>query len=705
METQIIGVGEDTQILAESTTDAGVNFTGGLLQIHEQISGWEVVSKFGAQSGEADIYLVEKDGSQGVIKYYRNTIKPKTEILDKIKGLNHRDIINVFEYGYYRDRFFEIMEYAEGGALDRRNTDGSYTYLPLSEETVVEIGKEIISAYKTCHESGIIHRDIKPANLYCRSAEELPDGRFTVHDVVIADFGISSVMDAAAGSRKTQTASRTTGYAAPEVLSGIITAKMDYYALGITLWELLTGKDPFVLESGKRRNEAHLIRDTIEGRIADDILSREPRVSRFMEHLIRGLLVIDEAHRWGYDEVTRYLAGETVDVYQKQKKQWTFTIGDTPCTTLEQLGDALINNPEASKKYIFKGLLAGFLEDEYPDYAKEIVRIAEESSAKKNDEQGILRIAYFLNPASPLNAGNGFFASNIDDVVSLLENAPETMLPLLKDRNSKLYVYLENIRYGEYIPKIQELIGTVSDLELLGKAEVLLRNKIIRPFKLEKFVDVELSTLEQIRRVPRDMQKRMLSIIDTRSYEGLFMPWVDIMTPTVSVDQMNTAGWPEFLESLGTNFKVDVHLSDGNSLLEERDYEKALEEFTKAIKLTPEDGKVFFSRGMVYYAMEKYNKAEADFSISLEMDPHNGETFFQRGMTYFSMEKYNKAASDFSASLEMDANNSKAWLYRGMVYLKREDYPKALADFEAALRIDPDLEAAVNLREEVRQKI
>ena len=322
METQIIDLTADnsvqntqpavgTQIIGGFTTETGVNFTGGLLQIKEKVAGWEVESKLSTVSGEADIYLAHKDEQKGIIKYYRSITKPKTEILEKLKNLNHPDIVNVFDFGYYNDRFYEIMEYAEGGSLDTREADGSYRYLPLSEEKAEGICAEIINSYKTCHENGIIHRDIKPANIYYRTVKiekiETEEGKdkkiiYKGDDVVIADFGISSITDEVEQLHKTRTGSRTTGYAAPEVLSGIISHKMDYYALGITLWELLTGKDPFVMENGKRRNDAHLIRDTIEGRIADDILSREPRLSQKMERLIRGLLVIDTAATSGNAE-------------------------------------------------------------------------------------------------------------------------------------------------------------------------------------------------------------------------------------------------------------------------------------------------------------------------------------------------------------------------------------------------------------------
>jgi len=564
METQIIDLasgpvsgtpkGGGTQILAAgSTTETSANFTGGLLQIHEQVAGWEVTGKLGTLSGEADIYIAENDGKKGIVKYYRSTAKPKTEILEKLKQLNHPDIVNIYDFGLYNDRFYEIMEYAEGGSLDTRNADGTYRYLPFSEEEAESICKEIINSFKTCHDKGIIHRDIKPANIYYRTlqVEEIESGEgeekkivYKGDDVIIADFGISSVMDETELLHKTRTGSRTTGYAAPEVLSGIIGPKMDYYALGITLWELITGKDPFTLDNGKRRNDAHLIRDTIEGRIADDILSKEPRVSQKMERLIRGLLIIDPERRWGYDEVTRHLAGENVELYQEAKKAWTFSVGDVECTTLEELGSAILENREASKKYIFRGLLGSKLEKYHPDISKQIEQIAEETSAANDHDNGILKVAYLLNPALPLKIANGFKMQNLDDLVSLLENAPESVIPLLRDEKSRLYTWLEIMGYKGIAVDIKKLPGVFSggmgNTELAGKAAVLLKNKVIKPFKLAKYADFELSTLEQIRKVPKDMQARILTLVNEKSYEGLFLPWLELIAPNTSASVLQT---------------------------------------------------------------------------------------------------------------------------------------------------------------------
>lgn len=585
--TQVIGGGTQvinrqpqvsggTQIIGDTTIGAGATFAGGLLTKGSEISGWIITDKINIQSGEADLYIAEKNGEKGVIKYYRGHIHPKTDLLEKLVGLKHPDIINVFEYGEYNGHFYEIMEYAAGGSLDTRNEDGTYKYLPLSEEKAVQACKEIINSYKACHERGIIHRDIKPANIYYKNA----DGT----DIVIGDFGISSIYDQdEVASHKTQTVSRTTGYAAPEVLSGIISPKMDYYALGITLWELLTGKDPFVMENGKRRNDAHLLRDTIEGRIADDLLSREPKISASMQHLIRGLLVIDENKRWGYDEITRHLSGEYVEVAKKEVSAWEYSIEKVSCTTLEQVGTAIYNNLEAKslERDINKEWLSNFLEDKYPEISKKINDIAKEYSAINDSKLGYKKIALLLNPSIPYITPNGYKIENIDDVVNLIVNAPEEMVKVLDEKNEWFYTYFEHLGYKEKIPEIKNLIKNIegetgfSVMLKLGKIAVLLKNNTINPFKVEQYNHIVLTDFRQLSTVPEELQDYIIDIIKNKSFDGLLLPW--ILTTCSFFNLNEISDWKDlFCRELSEREKMDIEKASNLSYVADK-YKEAFD--------------------------------------------------------------------------------------------------------------------------------
>ena len=66
--------------------------------------------------------------------------KPKECLL----GIHHPDIIHLYEYGTQEGRFFEIMDFAEGGSLADKDSSGKYKYLPMTEATVYQVIKEII---------------------------------------------------------------------------------------------------------------------------------------------------------------------------------------------------------------------------------------------------------------------------------------------------------------------------------------------------------------------------------------------------------------------------------------------------------------------------------------------------------------------------------------------------------------------------------
>ncbi|NBU99128.1 MAG: hypothetical protein EBS19_13120, partial [Spirochaetia bacterium] len=197
--------------------------------------GYEVGERLSANSGEAEIYFAIKNNKKYIIKHYYPKFRPKYEILEKLKGINHPDIINLHEYGNHEGRFYEIMDFAKGGSLSDKTKEGKFKYLPMDEDTVLQVIKETINALKFCHTNGIIHRDIKPGNLFYKNE----DGT----DILVGDFGISSELDLEGNMSKRMTStSRTEGYAAPEIYSGVIGKEIDYYALGITIFELLTAK-------------------------------------------------------------------------------------------------------------------------------------------------------------------------------------------------------------------------------------------------------------------------------------------------------------------------------------------------------------------------------------------------------------------------------------------------------------------------------
>ncbi len=151
--------------------------------------------------------------------------------------LAHPNIVTVFDFGRLPDESaFLVMELLTGPSLDRVLGSGSV----LDAELCVRVFEPIASAIDALHAAGIIHRDIKPANI------ALPD-RGDPNDVVkLIDLGIARFSDASKSDLTGQMIIGTVDYIAPEVATGSkASAASDIYALGVTVFEALTGSPPF----------------------------------------------------------------------------------------------------------------------------------------------------------------------------------------------------------------------------------------------------------------------------------------------------------------------------------------------------------------------------------------------------------------------------------------------------------------------------
>lgn len=168
----------------------------------------------------------------------------------KAATLKHPNIPAVYEMGEQDGLPYIAMEYVEGETLDRLITSG--TDLDLIDK--LSIIEQICLAIGYAHEKGIIHRDIKPANIIVQK-----DGV-----AKIIDFGIAKIQEAGVTKGLTQTRQviGSLHYIAPERFKGVpIDGRADIFSTGVTLYKLLTGKEPFTggetTAAYKIVNEAH----------------------------------------------------------------------------------------------------------------------------------------------------------------------------------------------------------------------------------------------------------------------------------------------------------------------------------------------------------------------------------------------------------------------------------------------------------------
>jgi WD40 repeat protein/serine/threonine protein kinase len=159
----------------------------------------------------------------------------------KLAGLSHPNLITIYEVGEEdRGLPFFSMEFVEGGSLAER-LDG----MPMPPVDAARIVEIVARAMHVVHQNGIIHRDLKPANVLLAGPREAP-----IHECVlkVSDFGLAKRLGADSGYSLPGTARGTPEFMAPEQALGRsdeVGVVTDVYALGATLYDLLTGRPPF----------------------------------------------------------------------------------------------------------------------------------------------------------------------------------------------------------------------------------------------------------------------------------------------------------------------------------------------------------------------------------------------------------------------------------------------------------------------------
>ena len=151
-----------------------------------------------------------------------------------IARLKHPNIVQIYAIGDWEGRPYVELEYVEGGSLGSR-LDGT----PWPPRSAARLLESLARAAAEAHRLGIVHRDLKPANILMTDAGEPK----------ISDFGLAKTLEEDSGLTRTESILGSPNYMAPEQADGRareVGPSADIYALGACLYELLTGRPPFV---------------------------------------------------------------------------------------------------------------------------------------------------------------------------------------------------------------------------------------------------------------------------------------------------------------------------------------------------------------------------------------------------------------------------------------------------------------------------
>ena len=383
-------------------------------------------------SGEAQVYLVERDGEEYVLKIYYPTFNVNKKMLQTIYNFKFEMVVSLIDYGKLyvdgKSRNYELMEYLRGGSMVDYHLNGDL-------DKFRRIALQAAAALAYCHGNNILHKDVKPSNLFFRDKEHT--------EVVLGDFGISSMLENDGKLHQT-TQARTPIYAAPEMYSDVIdgvvevTPAADFYSLGITLMYIWLGGNPM------SSNERVMMRQKSEGRL--------PRLNELPERvkmIVQGMTVVNPLNRWGYEQVEKWFEGESpeVDLSSPFLKYKSFIVDpdrNLVADNIHELVPMLLDNEKLAIGYLYNGRISSWLEQCGNDKLSTIVKDIVVNKYPVDQHAGLMAAVYMMEPTYPYKDIKGNLCDDVHSVaISLLSYIKEYGM-LLVNPNDTLYQYLES---------------------------------------------------------------------------------------------------------------------------------------------------------------------------------------------------------------------------------------------------------------------
>ena len=213
-------------------------------------------------------------------------------------NLSHPNIVPVFDWGEADRTYFIVMEYVDGEPL----SSIIRMQAPLSPTRAAAIAADISKALSYAHRHGVVHRDVKPGNVLITV-----DGQ-----VKVADFGIARAIGQSETVTQTGLVMGTATYFSPEQAQGLgVDGRSDVYALGVVLYEMVTGRPPFTADTPVAIAYKHVSETAA---LPSEI---EPRVPRDLEAIIMQAMAKQPQARYAtaqdfHDDLERFMRGQPV---------------------------------------------------------------------------------------------------------------------------------------------------------------------------------------------------------------------------------------------------------------------------------------------------------------------------------------------------------------------------------------------------------
>jgi len=651
--------------------------------IGQTISHYRILSKLG-EGGMGVVYKAEdlKLGRCVALKFLTSTIgddKSRQRFVHEAKAassLEHPNICGIYEIDETPEgQMFIVMPCYEGESLAATIERG-----PLKLDEAIDIAIQVASGLSKAQEKGIVHRDIKPGNIFLTS-----DGL-----AKIVDFGLAKLSGRTKLTR-TGTAPGTVSYMSPEQLKGgDIDHRSDIWALGVVLYEMITGETPF------RGDYEQAMGYSIMNEAPKPVRGLRPDVPAEVERVIEKTLSKDPNER--YQKAT-----ELIGALQSLKKRFESRTVDTGHSDEKSIPSIAVlpftdMSPGRDQEYFCEGiaeeLINGLTQIEG-------LRVAARTSAFqfKGKDLDIRRIGKELGVESVLEGSVRKAANRIRITAQLVkvsdgyhlwsEKYDRDLEDIFAIQDEISLAIVEKLRGKLIKEEKSKLVRRYTDNE--EAYNLYLKGRYYWNRRHEGGIQKAIEFFQQAVEKDPLCAPAHVGIADCYNVSGI----LGLMDPRIAYARSR--------EAVTKALDIDDDLAEAHASLGwiktfyDWDWAGAEAEFLRTFELNPN-----YAAGHYFYSLHlgvrgRHDESIAEASRAVELDPIHLVFNTIQAVTLYWGRRFDAAIEQFRKTLDMDPNFFLANLYFGMALAMKEKWGEAVEPITRALAVSPGSPLAMGL--------
>jgi serine/threonine-protein kinase len=694
--------------------------------MEQTISHYRLLRKLGA-GGMGEVYLAEDAKLHRRVAFKLlppatiSDQQAKKRLLREARAaatLDHPNICTVYEVGEAEGHSFIAMQYIEGATLAEEIKKGA-----LAWRDALDVAMQIADALAEAHAHNIIHRDIKPGNIMLTPRRQ----------VKVLDFGLAKLLNTPQGvnteAETEELLSRsgmimgTTPYMSPEQLRGeIVDARTDIFSFGIVLYEMLTGRQPFVRQSGAETVSALLTEEPTA------LSTYAPETPEELQRIVRKCLEKDGERRYqamrevatdlhnlhrDHQVLARATAPTLVGTpkfYASRRSSARWIIAAVMLLLLSAVGVGLyrwlVNRPartvtslavlpfanvsgDPNTEYLSDGLTESLIDrlSQLPN-----VKVMSRSSVfrYKGKEADAQQAARVLNVEAVLM---GQVTQHGDDLTINVE------LVRAND-NSRLWGGRYNRKIADILTVQQEITREISEslrqtITGEGQRQIARRNTENpeayqlylrgRYFWYKRTEEGLRKSIEYYEQAIKSDPNYALAYVGLSDSYGMTTVTADAFPPSEAALKAKEAA----LRALELDDTLaEAHVSLGRVKMNfDWDWPAAEREFRRAIELNPTYAEAHHIYAHYLMAMKRPAEAFAESERYLELDPLSLAANNHLGWHYLYARQYDEALAQLLRTTELDPNFVGTLLYLGWVYEQKGMYAEAIVTFQKSVEL------------------